>query len=574
MSGPRPKLTRRRGACEECRQKKVRCDGANPCSHCQRNESLCEYNTRRSQRHLREKSVQSLDAHVSATTQPYAMNVSTMPDSSNPDRSSKAVVNQSAEGLAIPLDTPFSEMCFSQLLSDSAHSYLDFAFPDETTPNTDQAQIIEPGQRTSSFQNQISYYTPENETCLLDWLKLGCDKNLQQHSLAQPCDSPATKQGDGAAERTLALFLDRVVADKAQTNSLLIHRTYRVAALFQTADGGSRRRQTVLEKVKVLLSSEYQTCLFDLLRRADSGGEHQSLDLNDLPVEKLVQRAFEEPEGLSLFLEEQDIMRIQDHFFARRDLTIDVSDMSLLVVSLAWGALLEPEVSSGSKVALLDAVLEISRLLLRQNSSVRQFLALVAALGLAEKTGSDKLHALILGSISTAASLGLHLEPVLHKFCTSHEQAIQTTRAMWLLYCIDKSYALRWQTFPLVSEGSLPTTNPPESTPGSDVATTSSSEWLWIRSQYSKICSSILQLRVGAEEEQSKDHFNRVTALSTALEEWHRSTRISQMMLSLNHNVVMRIKLQTSYYYYEARFQLLSTSLLDPQYFPLAGSQE
>lgn len=25
MSGPRPKLTRRRGACEECRQKKVRC---------------------------------------------------------------------------------------------------------------------------------------------------------------------------------------------------------------------------------------------------------------------------------------------------------------------------------------------------------------------------------------------------------------------------------------------------------------------------------------------------------------------------------------------------------------------
>jgi hypothetical protein len=48
--------------------------------------------------------------------------------------------------------------------------------------------------------------------------------------------------------------------------------------------------------------------------------------------------------------------------------------MSLLIVSLAWGALLDPEVSLVSRVALLDAVQESTSLLLRQESSVRQFL--------------------------------------------------------------------------------------------------------------------------------------------------------------------------------------------------------
>lgn len=67
-------------------------------------------------------------------------------------------------------------------------------------------------------------------------------------------------------------------------------------------------------------------------------------------------------------------MRIQKRFFDSKNPTIDVSDMSLLTVSLAWGALLEPEVSSDSRVALLDAVLEASTLLLHQSGSVRQFL--------------------------------------------------------------------------------------------------------------------------------------------------------------------------------------------------------
>ncbi|EUC26878.1 hypothetical protein COCCADRAFT_42192 [Bipolaris zeicola 26-R-13] len=569
MSVPRPKLTRRKGACEECRQKKVRCDGANPCNHCQRNESLCEYNIRRLRRDLQKERVQDLNKHVSTTTQPWAMNSSTMLDSSNPHRSSEVIVNQGVENSANPLNTPFSEVCFSQLISDSAHSYLDFDCLDETTPDTNQVQII--GQQTSSFQNQTPYYTPRNEDSMPDWLKLDCDQSLHQHSTAQPRDYLGTTQDNGAAEWTLALFLDRVVDDKAE--SFLNHKTYRVSSLFQNADQGSRKQQAVLEKIKMLLSSEHQTCLFSLLRKTNSGKEHQSLDLKNLPV-KLVQKAFREPGGLSLFTKEQDVTRIQERFLDPKNLPIDVSDMSLLIVSMAWGALLDPEMSSISKATLLDAALEISTLLLRQNGSVRQFLALVAVLCLAERTGLENLPALILGSVSNAASLGLHLDPVLRKLCTSDEQAIQTKRAMWVLYCIDKSYALRWNAFSLVGDDFLVTTNPPDNVIDSDLAAIASLEWLCVRSQYSKICSNILQLRVGAEEEPSKYHSDRAVSLSTALEEWYRSTRVSQMILSLDHNDTMRIKLQTAYYYYEARFQLLSISLPNPQCSSPAESQE
>lgn len=110
--------------------------------------------------------------------------------------------------------------------------------------------------------------------------------------------------------------------------------------------------------------------------------------------------------------------------------------------------------------------------------------------------------------------------------------------------------------------------------PQNDFSNTLSSEWLWIRSQYSRICSNILQLQAGAKEEPSEDRSYRAVMLSTALEEWYTSTKISEMTHSLDHRDGMRVKLQISYYYYEARFHLLSISLPDLQSSSPAGSQE
>ncbi|EAT89303.1 hypothetical protein SNOG_02572 [Parastagonospora nodorum SN15] len=212
-------------------------DGANPCNHCQRNESLCEYNIRRSRQHQRTKSIQSLDKDVSTSAQPHATNGSTMPDSSDPDHSPGVVVGQDTQGSANPLNTPFSESYFSQLVSDSAHSYVDLDFPDEMMASTDQVQIIveaavpptaermvderiEPCQQMSSSQNEMPYYVSRNDTPMMDWLKLGCDQIPHQHSTAQLCDLLGTEADSSGGGCTLALFSERIVADKAEVNDL------------------------------------------------------------------------------------------------------------------------------------------------------------------------------------------------------------------------------------------------------------------------------------------------------------------------------------------------------------------
>ncbi|EMD58200.1 hypothetical protein COCSADRAFT_176804 [Bipolaris sorokiniana ND90Pr] len=537
MSGPRPKLTRRRGACDECRLKK-------------RNESLCEYNIHRSRRPMQEKSIQSRGEHISTPTQTYAVNGSMIPDSSYLDHSYGVGVGRDAEGSANALNTPFSEVCFSQLVSDSARSYLDLDFADETASGTSQAKNTEPDYQASGLQNQMSCNSSINNTTMLDWLELGYDENLRQHSTAQPCGLLGTEVDSGSAKCTLSLLSERMVADKAETKPFLNRRTCDLTVLFKNGYRGSRKQQAVWGKVEVLLSSNHQACISDLLRKIDSGGEHQSLDLTSLPVEKLVQRAFRELGGLNLFIKEQDVTHIQERFFDPEKLPIDVSDMSLLITSLAWGALLDPELQRC------------------------YFASMVVSLCLAEKTGSSNLPALILGSITTAASLSLHLELVLRRFCVSDEQAIQAERAMWVLYCIDKSYALRWQTFSLVGDGSLPTLDKPNNTLQSDILTASSLQLLWNRLKYSRICSRILQLRVGAEGESSEDRLDRAVVLSTALEEWYKSVETSQMMLSLDHSDITPVKLRISSQYYEARFQLTSISLPDPHTSFPVGSKE
>ncbi|KAJ5055165.1 hypothetical protein J3E74DRAFT_469272 [Bipolaris maydis] len=515
-------------------------------SYIQRNESRCKYNIRHSRRRLQEKSTQGPDHHVATTTQPYAVDGNAMPDSSNQDRS-EIVTGQDIEGSANPLNTPFSEECFSQLVSDSAHSYLDFDFPDETILSTNHIQIID--QQTDSFHNQIPHYISRNNTPMLDWLITDHDEHLHQHSTAQFCDTVETEQEDGVTERTLTLFSERTVADKVEKKLLSIHKTYKIITLFQNANGSSRRRHSLLDKVKVLLSPEHHTCLSKLLRKIDFGKKHQSLGLNDLPMGKLIRTYVWD--RLSLFIKEHDVTRIQKLFFDPKKPPIEVSDMSLLIISLTWGALLEPE-----------------------KLQVCYFARIVVSLCLAEKTGSDNLLALLTGSISTAASLALHLEPSLRNFCASDEQVIQTKRAMLLLYCIDKSYALRWQTFSLLSDGALPTTNLSDNVLESGFATTQSLEWLQIRFEYSKICENIMQIKVGAEAKSPEDRSNRAVTLSTALEEWYRSASISQMRLSLDHNDAMRVKLQISHYYYEARVELLSINLPDPQPSYVTVSQE
>ncbi|KAH6119398.1 hypothetical protein HBI64_176530 [Parastagonospora nodorum] len=257
-------------------------------------------------------------------------------------QSSEVVLGQFLPDSANHLNTPFSEGCFSQFVPDSAQSYLDFDFAKESILDTHQAKDTEPGIHTYDILDRRPCVIHMSDTPIGDWLDVE--------------------------------FI--CISNAAETTSLLKYKTYRVAALFESADRGSHRKQAVLDKVKVLLSPEHQICLSELFRKIGSNVEHQSLDLDKLPVQKLVQRTL----GFrpSLLIKERDVMETYNRLLDPEKLPVEVSDFSLLVVSLAWGALLDSDISSILKVALLDTVLATSRLLLQQKSSIRQFLLLLA----------------------------------------------------------------------------------------------------------------------------------------------------------------------------------------------------
>ncbi|KAI1684881.1 hypothetical protein KJE20_05165 [Pyrenophora tritici-repentis] len=158
--------------------------------------------------------------------------------------------------------------------------------------------------------------------------------------------------------------------------------------------------------------------------------------------------AFQEPGGLNTFIKAQHVIQIHRALLNPQKRSVQPTELYLLLVTITWGALLDTEVNTPVKADLADAVEDMTKLLFRHADSVDKFLALVAMLCLAEKMNQKELHALILGCAGTASSLKLQMRSVVHATCLSEEQAAQVGQAIRVLYCIDKSYALRWQTLP------------------------------------------------------------------------------------------------------------------------------
>lgn len=68
----------------------------------------------------------------------------------------------------------------------------------------------------------------------------------------------------------------------------------------------------------MLLSSEHQTCLSRFLGKIGFGREHQGLDLNDLPVRKLIQRMSRMPSSKSLLIVYKEHSKSQEGKFIKQ----------------------------------------------------------------------------------------------------------------------------------------------------------------------------------------------------------------------------------------------------------------
>ncbi|KNG52849.1 hypothetical protein TW65_09325 [Stemphylium lycopersici] len=190
-------------------------------------------------------------------------------------------------------------------------------------------------------------------------------------------------------------------------------------------------------------------------------------------------------------------------------------------------------------------------LLLTQADTVESFF-----LYLAEKTSLKAPHALLLACVGTASSLKVHLRSVTRASCSNNEQMAQVERAMRILYCIEKSYALRWQMFPFFSKEFLLSLNPTNDPPLADNAPAISLELLHIRVQYAHICLQIAQLRKAVDETASTCLLGNITQLATALDGWHESTKANPILSSLGEDAIRRSRHQAFCHYNEALLHL------------------
>ncbi|KAL1631248.1 hypothetical protein SLS54_000007 [Diplodia seriata] len=265
--------------------------------------------------------------------------------------------------------------------------------------------------------------------------------------------SSTSRRGSSSSQSVFGSLLTRIVAEEDNEDNLYIGPKQPAATmLLQQTDFRNRRQKVVVEKVGRLLSPDPPLCLSSLLSHAAGPGqEHHDLDLASLPTDSLINTAFQEPAGLNTFIKASCIRSIQADLQSPSKPSIHVADISLLVSTLAWGALLNDSIEAGTKMALINLACDASKALFHQKDTIRKFLSLVATLCFVEKTGSEMTYTLLVKSASTAAALGLHLEPsTLHR-CVGDDEVVQVQRAMWMLYCIEKSFALRVQTFSVSS---------------------------------------------------------------------------------------------------------------------------
>lgn len=65
------------------------------------------------------------------------------------------------------------------------------------------------------------------------------------------------------------------------------------------------------------------------------------------------------------------------------------------------------------------------------------------------RVGLPQFPSILAETVSVAQSLHLHSEVGVHGACSAHGtySVVQVKRACLVLFCVDKIYAMRWQTF-------------------------------------------------------------------------------------------------------------------------------
>ncbi|PVH72007.1 hypothetical protein DL98DRAFT_612108 [Cadophora sp. DSE1049] len=507
------RIIRRRGACKLCREKKVRCNGRKPCTFCEKRQATCLYSsspskpasevshqTRASQPTPKPSSRDpktpgptttlgnDKSANSQATERPSNFRDPDQPpwtdmtdfgglddgnnyfdfifDSSvcdpqqstnmqppspllRPPTSNKSGFDMSTSDWTM-LSWQQGELEFMNMLARKSNLY---SLDDDAIPISRQDQMAEPIVDPLSPIAPIDFGEYETLNRLAD-----LESPAKRHRVLSQPPSPIAKRKD----RRRSVFSPPSI--KISADNRLASYNPHISVLFQKSQKdeqpvGESRINMVSRVAAKLLSRTYllglpKSLVKSSVQEVDQEPSFFVENFSSLSMPKLFDLCFNEPWGVRCFLDKSDILRVF-HVYMGKEAEGDqnrmsVTDIFLLSIIATWGATLDTREEPGQELAMVTQVMGLRQYLLLEPDSVTKFLGLVVTAQYAMKFGVSQLPAIIAETVSVVQSLKLHLESGLESACPIPASRIYAKRACWVLYSIDKTYAMRWRTFSLL----------------------------------------------------------------------------------------------------------------------------
>ncbi|KAH8821807.1 hypothetical protein F5884DRAFT_894535 [Xylogone sp. PMI_703] len=518
-------LRRRRGACEICKQRKVKCDGGRPCSQCQKSSCNCQYisavGTQRTQSSKRLDSCAPHEtsreqAHQSSNT-PCA-NILPSPQRSNAenytwdDLTPVSPVLSQARTMHSTMDTVLS-ISNDQIAADTLTT-------EDLLPELDWENDFE---TESIMALRDMWETTEITYPSVDMYVETSDDSSDLPDLDRTHSGEFRNSNDQMATLASGLISTSIGGDLTATVRDTIS-TANNSALFGVDPNTNRLKlstaqyKELLQILERLKSGNFQTSFYDILRSKPK--INHDLCYGRQFAERCVDACYTDPQGIGLFLERKFVECIV-HMEADQPSS-----------SPALVALVNTVMAIGSHFLNLENDLDISgeplydapryfdrALKLRQrligDVTIRNLQALLVMAYFARRTGSKLTSELMLYATHCAQSLRLNSQNAICKLYQRQKDQQEAKQTLWFLYSIEKPHCLRERMFSVLDKDFIDH-SPPK------VSNELGTNWLSIQLQYSNLCASILRRIYGQSPLTKNDSSSTVTIenIKQSLNQW------------------------------------------------------
>ncbi|TQS34854.1 hypothetical protein Golomagni_04748 [Golovinomyces magnicellulatus] len=562
-------IRRRRGACDSCKQRKVRCDGENPCAACHRSSTSCRYQQPATRARLSVHA--SIDSEISQCRRPPSLllNTTLSPtwDRNNdyscftPDDSCWSSVSWRGDVAQNIIFSPDIE-CFEGANIDTDCAWQSvWAYPGEEVKQPQVQQNFDfqsPLQETSGF----GPFTPE--------------ESAEQHSSALLTPSP---------ERS---FQDQVIFPGDQAENFVS----KFKSLFETASEIMFRRFTMMKAPTFSSKTLFSDSRFINLEKFGEPSVILGV-LNDIEQQYFMLRkppytvtpsdisshslaCFEEPLCISLFLD-RAYLDWMAHQVLEKKSRIEYH-VTLIYAALAIGCYIvrvEREGSVKQGFAEANALFEIAENYQKSNVPrevcKENFLATLVMLLFAQKCSREREISLLNTVSSIALGLELHNINMIQKLCDNEKSKSELQRAFWLYYSIEKPHSLRLGHYSMIDDDLLNHQPLREELKHEQTLPTSSIKCgvgiengnvLLLQCRFAKICSLIITKLYApySLRKSPSELFNSIFQLGGMLKHWKDSLPLPTRPLDLTSASTFvpelckasQGQLNLSYQYYEA----------------------